>query len=721
MDKSSSSTKGLSIKIIIGLLVGVFVGLFFGEDVAFFSYLGDAFIALLQMTVLPYIILTLIVNIGRIDMQEGMKLIMKGSMVLLALMAMGFLTIIIFTFAFPSWSSGSFYSTSFIEPPPSIDFIKLYFPANPFEAMAENTVPAVVLFSIFIGVALTKIPGREPLLKMFEVLADGLNQVNKLVIKLTPYGVFGIAASTAGTITIEELGKMQGFLIVYTVIVLILVFWLLPFIITLFTPIKYKELFRATRSTLLTIFATGKIIVVLPMLMDDLKLLLKKHKDLNENTESEVNILMPLAYPFPNVGTLTILIFVPFAAWFVGKPFTFSDYPLFVGAGTLSSFINPITGIPFLLGLHDLSDSLVGMYLMSTVYTDRIRVVLGAMHLITITLVVIYLSAKKVKINTKKLTSGLIITLGLFIISVIGIRTFLSFSLKSIETKQELVMKLGYSLGTVPSEIIRKPVKNPVPLFGRQTRLSRIRKRGKLRVGCSSNNAPYSYFNNKEQLVGMDIDLGHQLAISLQVDLELVIVNDPYKDAGKDYFDIFINGIPLTGTTAGKYQVTDPYTEMTMALITDKDNNDFDSFKKLSELDTFTIAYVYRGELVKKFNHYFPQAGAEQINSKSLYFSLPDSIRPEAMLTGAESGAILTMFYPNQKIVNPLPYAIKIPKVFMIDGEDKEFERYMDNFIKVKTGDGTLEYLYKHWILGIDLGKKGPRWSIIRDVLHWVD
>jgi ABC-type amino acid transport substrate-binding protein len=455
--------------------------------------------------------------------------------------------------------------------------------------------------------------------------------------------------------------------------------------------------------------------------MDDLKTLLKKHKNLNEDTESEVNILMPLAYPFPNIGTLTILIFVPFAAWFVGRPFTFNDYPLFVGAGTLSSFINPITGIPFLLGLHDIPDNLVGMYLMSTVYTDRIRVVLGAMHLIVLTLLVIYLSAKKVKINTKKLAAGLLVTLGLFVISVIGIRTFLSFTLKNIETKKELVMKLSNSLDTVPTDIIRKPIKNPVALKSRQTRLSRIRMRGKLRVGCTSNNPPYSYFNSYDQLVGMDIDLAHQMAISLQVDLELVIVNDPFMDAGKDYFDIFINGIPLTGSTAEKYQVTDPYTEMTLSLITNKDNRDFDDFENLSALDTFTIAYVYRVELVRKINHYFPQAGAEQINSKGLFFSLPDSIKPEALITSAESGAILTMFYHNQKIVNPLPYTIKIPKVFMIDGEDKEFDRYVNNFIKVKKGDGTIDYLYKHWILGLDVEKKGKRWSIIRDELHWVD
>ena len=719
MSVNKSGTKGLSVKIIIGLLAGVLTGLFFGEDVAFFSYVGDAFIALLQMTVLPYIILTLIVNIGRLDLNEGKKLISKGAVVLLGLMMIGFLTIIIFTFSFPEWSSGNFFSISFTQKPPSIDFIKLYFPANPFESMANNTVPAVVLFSIFVGIAMAKITGTGQLLRNMEVLANGLNQVNKMVIKLTPYGVFGIAASTAGTITIEELEKMQAFLIVYTVIVLILVFWLLPYLISLFTPIRYKELFRETRTTLLTIFATGKIIVVLPMLMDDLKRLLDKHKDLNEDSSSEVNILMPLAYPFPNIGTLAILVFVPFAAWFIGKPLTFGDYPMFVGAGTLSGFINPITGIPFLLGLFDIPDNLVGMYLMTTVYTDRIRVVLGAMHLVALTIIVIYLSAKKRKISKKKLTSGLLITLALYVVAVVGIRAFLSVSVKNIKTKKELVMELGPSLQTVPVEIIRKPVKNPVKLKYRQTRLSRIRSRDKLRAGCISNNPPYSYFNKKGELVGMDIDLAHQLAASLDVDLELVIVNNPYENAGKDYFDVFISGIPLTGTTAEKFHLSDPYTDLTMALIAEKNNSEFDSFKTLSKKDTFTIAYVYRLELVRKFNHYFPQAGYLQINSKDLFFSLPDSLRPDALLSSAESGAILTMFYPDYKIVNPLPYTIKIPKVFMIDGEDKEFERYLNNYIKVMKSDGNLDYLYQHWVLGLDVEKKGKRWSIIRNVLHW--
>ena len=50
----------LSTKIIIGLILGIAVGLFFGEHVAFLSYGADAFILLLQMSVLPYIVASLV-------------------------------------------------------------------------------------------------------------------------------------------------------------------------------------------------------------------------------------------------------------------------------------------------------------------------------------------------------------------------------------------------------------------------------------------------------------------------------------------------------------------------------------------------------------------------------------------------------------------------------------------------------------------------------------
>ena len=41
--------------------------------------------------------------------------------------------------------------------------------------------------------------------------------------------------------------------------------------------------------------------------------------------------------------------------------------------------------------------------------------------------------------------------------------------------------------------------------------------------------------------------------------------------------------------------------------------------------------------------------------------------------------------------------------------------------IEVKLRDGTIDDLFGHWILGEEAKKSEPRWSIVRDVLHWVD
>jgi len=68
----------LSTKVLIGVFAGVALGIFFGEHVAWLSVAGDVFIGLLQMTVLPYIMISLIVNIGRLSMENAKKLIKYG-------------------------------------------------------------------------------------------------------------------------------------------------------------------------------------------------------------------------------------------------------------------------------------------------------------------------------------------------------------------------------------------------------------------------------------------------------------------------------------------------------------------------------------------------------------------------------------------------------------------------------------------------------------------
>ncbi len=58
----------LSTKVLIGMGLGILAGIFFGEEVAFLKMPGDAFILLLQMTVLPYIMVSLITGLGGLSL-----------------------------------------------------------------------------------------------------------------------------------------------------------------------------------------------------------------------------------------------------------------------------------------------------------------------------------------------------------------------------------------------------------------------------------------------------------------------------------------------------------------------------------------------------------------------------------------------------------------------------------------------------------------------------
>ena len=51
---------------------------------------------------------------------------------------------------------------------------------------------------------------------------------------------------------------------------------------------------------------------------------------------------------------------------------------------------------------------------------------------------------------------------------------------------------------------------------------------------------------------------------------------------------------------------------------------------------------------------------------------------------------------------------------------DQEFAAFLNSWIELKRRDGTIEALYEHWILGKQAGWRAPRWSIMRNLLHWV-
>ena len=45
---------------------------------------------------------------------------------------------------------------------------------------------------------------------------------------------------------------------------------------------------------------------------------------------------------------------------------------------------------------------------------------------------------------------------------------------------------------------------------------------------------------------------------------------------------------------------------------------------------------------------------------------------------------------------------------------------FISTWITLKQKDGTIDALYDYWILGKNAVSKPPRWSVLRNVLHWV-
>ena len=186
-------------QILAGVAAGVAVGLFLGDLAGSLKVAADAYLKLLQMTVLPYVVVSIIIGLGSLSLAQAKTLALRGGAVLVLLWALALAVVFVFPLMLPPQQTASFFSTTLLAPREPFDFVGLYIPSNPFNALANNVVPAVVLFSAFLGVSLIAVPDKQPLLDVFAVAEKAMARVMKLVARLMPLGLFFITATAAGT------------------------------------------------------------------------------------------------------------------------------------------------------------------------------------------------------------------------------------------------------------------------------------------------------------------------------------------------------------------------------------------------------------------------------------------------------------------------------------------------------------------------------------------
>ena len=274
----------LTKKLLIGLTAGAALGLFLGERVAPLEILADGFVKLLQMMVLPYLVVSLISSLGSLNLQEARRLGLRAGSILILLWGVGLGYAMLFPIVFPPIQTGSFFSAALVEQRPAFSFVDLYIPANPFHSLANNVVPAVVLFSIFTGVALIGVDRRQVVLDLLAVVGAALSRATRFVVRLTPYGIFFVSAVAAGTLGFAQIERIQIYLITYAAIALLIAFWILPGLVAALTPIPYSDVLGPAKAALITAFMVGDLFIVLPLLIESSKEVLARRNLSDERT-----------------------------------------------------------------------------------------------------------------------------------------------------------------------------------------------------------------------------------------------------------------------------------------------------------------------------------------------------------------------------------------------------------------------------------------------------
>jgi Na+/H+-dicarboxylate symporter len=190
------------------------------------------------------------------------------------------------------------------------DFISHVVPASIFEAMANNEILPIVVFSLFFGIALTAVgePGK-PIVRGVESLVKVMLQVTNYVMRFAPFAVFTAVASALaeqGPQIIATLGKFVG-----SFYVGLLVLWIV-LIAAAFLIIgpRTRHLIRYIRDPIVLAFSTASSEAAYPRTLEAL--------DRFGVPPRIASFVLPLGYSFNLDGSM---MYMTFATIFIAQAY----------------------------------------------------------------------------------------------------------------------------------------------------------------------------------------------------------------------------------------------------------------------------------------------------------------------------------------------------------------------------------------------------------------
>ncbi len=711
----------LSAQIIIGLALGIGVGLFLGDLAGVLQPVANIYIRLVQMTVLPYLVITLVVSLGGLDARRARQLALAGGALLLLFWTLTLAVIGLLPAALPHFQTGAFFSYSMVEPRQALSLIDTFVPANPFNALANAVVPSVVLFSCAVGVALIGLPRKRALLEALRTLEQAIVRVTRFVIRTTPLGVFAIAAVAAGTLDLDTLLRLKAYFLLFAVATLLLTFGILPLMVTALTPLRYREVVGVASDALLTAFVANSVFIVLPILVERMRALLERRQLASATTDATIEVLVPLGFVFPNPGRLLTLLFVPYAAWLVGEPLSGSAFTTLFGAGVFAYFAKAQVALPFLMDLVGVPHGYFQLYIPTTILTGKFDSMLSASALVAFGLLGAAATGGFLRILPRRLLGNGAAIVALMAVSFFGSRALLAVTLDMQDRGAEALANMQAPRGPLPVVVRETP---PPPDTGDGTSFERIRARDTLRVGYVWDRPPFTFRNRDGALVGMDVELAGRLGRDLGV-AQVEFVGGDWDEVlallAEGRIDV-LPSLPYRRGLLPTVLYSRPYADGFLAFaVADTRRHEFATRQALRRAGPLTLGLASDDSALR-------EALREALPNVDIRFAFVASPReffegqrPEidALVMLAQEAAAMSLLYPRFAAVVPQPDPTAVPLGIAVRKGNQTLAAFIDNWLELQKASGALKRTYAYWVLGEGAAPRQPRWSVLRDVLGW--
>ena len=373
----------LTLLIFIALILGVVVGHFAPHVAIKMRAFALIFLRMVKMIIAPLLFATLVTGIaGHGDTKKlgkiGVKTIIYFEIVTTLALIIGLTMGNIFNPG-KGFVSGTVANPELLKeaglmavttPHTSIsEMIVNIFPTSIVQAMSEGNLLQIVVFSIFMAVAICAVG------KKAQPVMDVLNSVSQIMFKFTEYvmyfaplGIFGAIASTVGMNGLSILKNYAK--IIFSLYTALAVFVLIVFFVACkYARISFRSLLKAIQEPAILAFSTASSEAAFPKAIE-----IMERFGVPQNI---VSFVMPTGYTFNLDGsTLYLAMAVIFSSQICGIDLSLNQQlmmmfalmltskgiagvprdSLVVLAGTLSSFNIPIIGVAILLGIDQILD-----------------------------------------------------------------------------------------------------------------------------------------------------------------------------------------------------------------------------------------------------------------------------------------------------------------------------------------------------------------------------